>query len=72
MRKVDDTNDIREAINQFDKVTRKANMKAMRSSGWRKTVHLWFAGFFSRMGDLYREIERDELRGKDDNYHDEY
>ena len=53
-------------------MTREANMAAMRSSGFRKWVYLRFAALFSWYGDLGREIQRIEQRGKDDRYHDEY
>ena len=62
----------RKTIEDCDQFTRDANMRAIQSQGWRKSVHLWFAGLFSWLGDWGREIERDELRGKDDDYHDEY
>jgi hypothetical protein len=59
-------------IKDCDRLTREANMAAMRSSGFRKWVHLKFAALFSWYGDLGREIQRIEQRGKDDKYHDEY
>lgn len=62
----------REMIKECDTWTRDANMRALRTTGWRRSINLWFARLASRLGDWGREIERDEMRGPDDNYHDEY
>lgn len=59
-------------IADLDRATRDANMAAMRSTGWKRRVHLAFARFFSWGGDIGREVLRDEQRGKDDTYHGEY
>lgn len=54
--------DTRKMIEDCDKWTRDANMRAIRSQGWRKSVHLWFAGLFSWLGDWGREIDRAPFR----------
>lgn len=59
-------------IAEVDQAHRDANMRALRQTGWRRKVSLAFARFFGWCGDLGREIQRDEKRGKNDNYHDEY
>ena len=64
--------EIRETIKDCDRMHRDANVRAMRSKGWKKVINLRFAAFASWVGDWAREIERDEQRGKDDTYHDEY
>lgn len=51
---------------------RRAIMSAMKTTGWKRRVHLWFASVFSWIGDEMREIEAQRKRGKDDAYHDEY
>lgn len=61
-----------EAIRETDKMHRDATMRAMRSTGWVRKVNLWFARFFDYVGTELREIQEDERRGKDDNYHNEY
>ena len=64
--------DIRKMIDDCDRWHREANMKAIRSAGWRQRIELMFAAWWSYIGNWGREIERDEQRGKDDKYHDEY
>lgn len=64
--------DTEEMIKDCDRWHRDANMRAARSTGWRKRVNLWFADLYGWLGDWGREIDRDEKRGKDDSYHDEY
>lgn len=59
-------------ISDVDRAHRDANIMAMRSTGWRRRIHLAFARFFSWAGDIGRKIQRDEQRGKDDSYHDQY
>jgi len=59
-------------ITDVDRAHRDANMQAMKSTGFKRRVYLYFAQFFGWAGDLGREIKRDEQRGKDDKYHDEY
>lgn len=59
-------------IQQCDRLHRDCNIAAAKSTGFSRWVNLKFAAFFSWAGDLGREIQRDEQRGKDDNYHDEY
>jgi hypothetical protein len=61
-----------EDIKRCDRLTREANMAAARTKGFKRWVHLKFASLFSWLGDAGREIQRDEQRGKDDRYHDEY
>ena len=67
-----DTKETEKIIADCDAMTREANMKAMRATGWQKAVWLWLARVWSKLGDVAREIHRDELRGKYDTYHDEY
>lgn len=64
--------DTRKIIEDCGRLHREANMQAMRADGLKKATYLWFAGIWASLGDWGREIERDEQRGKDDNYHDEY
>lgn len=59
-------------IADMDRAHRAAVMRAIRSTGWRRRVHMAFARLFSCAGDLGRKIKRDDQRGKDDIYHDEY
>jgi hypothetical protein len=59
-------------ISECDRRVRESNMAAMRTKGLARWINLKFAAFFSWAGDLGRDIQRDEKRGKDDNYHDEY
>lgn len=59
-------------ISRCDRLVRECNMTAARTKGITRWVNYKFAAFFSWAGDLAREIQRDEQRGKDDNYHDEY
>lgn len=59
-------------IAEMDRAHRDAVMRAIRSTGWRQSVHMAFARFFSWAGDLGREIKRYDQRGKGDSYHDEY
>lgn len=66
------TESIDRDIAEADRAHRDAVMRAVRSTGWRQKIHLVFARFFSWAGDLGREIKRDQQRGKDDTYHDEY
>ncbi|WP_028955891.1 hypothetical protein [Sulfitobacter sp. 20_GPM-1509m] len=61
-----------EEIAEIDQFHRDANMQAMRTTGWKRRVHLAFARLFGWVGDIGREIQRDEQRGKDDTYHGEY
>lgn len=61
-----------EKIKEMNSLVRECNMRASRSKGFNRLVDLKFASFFSWVGDLGREIQQDEQRGKDDNYHDEY
>lgn len=61
-----------EDIERCDRLHREANMNAMRTTGIVRWVNLKFAAFFGWAGDLGREVKRDEQRGKDDTYHDEY
>jgi hypothetical protein len=61
-----------EDIKMCDEAHRDANMRAARSSGFPRWINRKFAVFFSWAGDLGREIKREEQRGKDDTYHDEY
>lgn len=59
-------------IERCDRLHREANMAAARTTGFCSWLNLKFAAFFGWAGDLGREIQRDEFRGRDDNYHDEY
>jgi hypothetical protein len=59
-------------IREADKMHREAIMSAMRSTGWKRKIGLLFARFFSHVGDEMRRDQADELRGKDDKYHDQY
>ena len=60
------------AIRDCDAEHRRAVMRAMKTTGWKRRVHLWFASLFDRIGDELREVEAQRQRGKDDTYHDEY
>ena len=59
-------------IADVDRAHRDANIRAARSTGFKRRVFLAFARLFGWAGDIGRDIQRDEHRGKDDNYHDEY
>ena len=59
-------------IAEVDRAHRDANMRAMKSTGFKRRVFLAFARLFDWAGDIGREIQRDDQRGKDDSYHDEY
>ena len=61
-----------EDIARCDALHRDANMMAMRSTGFMKWLFLKFADFFGWAGDLGRELQEEERRGKDDTYHGEY
>lgn len=59
-------------IKDVDRAHRDANMQAMRSTGLKRRIFLALARLFDWAGDIGREIQRDEQRGKDDKYHGEY
>lgn len=59
-------------IRDADAEQRRAIMSAIKTTGWKRRVHLWFASVFGWIGDEMREIEAQRKRGKDDRYHDEY
>lgn len=59
-------------IKDADAEHRRAVMAAMKTTGWKRRVHLWFASVFDKIGNEMREIEAQRKRGKDDAYHDEY
>jgi hypothetical protein len=40
-----------ETIKEAYKIHREANIAAMRSKGFARSVHLWFANFFLAIGD---------------------
>jgi hypothetical protein len=63
---------MRDDIERCDRLVREANIAATRTKGFRRWVNLRFAALFSWLGDLGRDLERDEQRGNDDTYHDEY
>lgn len=64
--------DLDKDIADVDKAHRDANIRAMRTTGFKRRVYLLFASFFGWAGDLGREIQQEEQRGKDDSYHEEY
>ena len=51
---------------------RRSVMSAMKTTGWKRRVHLWFASVFGKISDEMQDIEAQRKRGKDDGYHDEY
>lgn len=59
-------------IQECDAEHRRAVMSAMKTTGWKRSVHLWFASLFDWIGGEMREVEAQRKRGKDDAYHDEY
>lgn len=58
-------------IRECDAAARRAVMSAMKTTGRKRHVHLWFAALFDRIGDEMREVEAQRKRGNDA-YHDEY
>lgn len=64
--------DMEDKIEEVDRLHRDANMSAMSAHGWKRAVFFAFARFFDWAGKTGRNIQRDEQRGKDDTYHDEY
>ena len=61
-----------EVIKEANQASRSANMDAMKQTGWKRGILLWFANFFAWLSDQAQEGRREEQRGKGDNYHDEY
>lgn len=59
-------------IKRCDEIVRECNIKATRSTGFRRWVYLKIADLFSALGDMGREVQRDKQRGDDDNYHGFY
>ena len=59
-------------IKDADAEQRRAIMSAMKTTGWKRRVHLWFASVFGKISDEMQDIEAQRKRGKDDGYHDEY
>lgn len=59
-------------ISDVNRAHRDANMQAMRSTGRAKRIYLTLARLLDWAGDLGREAQREEQRGKDDTYHGEY
>jgi len=50
-------------IIECDAEHRRAVMSAMKATGWRRRVHLWFARLFDRLGDEVREVSEEQKRG---------